>query len=122
MTDVGHAILNHSQNNGFSVVKEYQGHGIGQQFHQDPDVPHFPTPSSNRVILRPGMCFTIEPMLNMGVWQTRTDKDDLWTVYTADGALSAQFEHMVLITEDGAEVLTQTPLGPQEGDTLVPVA
>ncbi len=122
ITDIGHAILNHAQNNGFSVVREYQGHGIGRSFHQDPDVPHFPTPSSNRVVLKPGMCFTIEPMLNAGVWQTKTDKEDRWTVYTQDGALSAQFEHMVLITEDGVEVLTEIEGGPKEGDTLATVA
>lgn len=120
--DIGQAIMDHAQANGFSVVREYQGHGIGRAFHQDPDVPHFPTPSSNRVVLRPGMCFTIEPMLNTGVWQTKTDKQDLWTVYTNDGGLSAQFEHMVLIREDGPEVLTHTENGPREGDTLAPVA
>ena len=85
-------------------------------------MPHFPTPSSNRVVLKPGMCFTIEPMLNAGVWQTKTDKEDRWTVYTQDGALSAQFEHMVLITEDGVEVLTEIEGGPKEGDTLATVA
>jgi methionyl aminopeptidase len=119
--DIGDAIQTHAQNNGFSIVREYQGHGIGRAFHQDPDVPHFPTPATSRVMLRPGMCFTIEPMLNAGVWQTKTDRNDKWTVYTQDGALSAQFEHMVLIQEDGIEILTNVEGGPKEGETLVSV-
>ena len=68
------------------------------------------------------MCFTIEPMLNAGVWQTKTDKKDRWTVYTQDGGLSAQFEHMVLIKEDGIEVLTNVEGGPKEGDTIEPIS
>ena len=121
MWAVGNAIQQHALNAGFSVVQEYQGHGIGRMFHQDPDVPHFPTPASNRVVLKPGMCFTIEPMLNQLGYKTKTDKDDRWTVYTEDGCLSAQFEHMVLMTEDGPEILTLTEKGPREGDTITPV-
>ncbi len=122
ISDIGRAIQNYAQAQGYSVVREYQGHGIGKNFHQDPDVPHFPTPASNRVVLKPGMCFTIEPMLNAGVWQTKTDKKDRWTVYTQDGGLSAQFEHMVLIKEDGIEVLTNVEGGPKEGDTIEPIS
>lgn len=121
ITDIGHAIQEYARQNGFSVVREYQGHGVGREFHQDPDVPHYPTPASNRVVLQPGMSFTIEPMLNIGVWQTKLDKSDGWTVRTADLSLSAQFEHMVLMTEDGPEILTHTKDGPKEGDTLTPV-
>ena len=118
VTEIGHAIHRFAESHDFSVVQEYQGHGIGREFHQEPGVPHFPTPSSNRDILRPGVCFTIEPMLNAGTWRTKLDKKDGWTVRTADRALSAQFEHTILMTEDGPEVLTLTQNGPQEGDTL----
>ena len=74
-----------------------------------------PTPKSSRDIVRPGVCFTIEPMLNEGVWRTVKDKSDGWTVRTSDGKLSAQFEHTILMTEEGPEVLTVTETGPQEG-------
>ena len=100
---------------GYSVVREYQGHGIGRDFHQEPGIPHFPQPASNRDLLRPGTCFTIEPMLNIGTWETRLDKRDKWTVRTRDNALSAQFEHTILMTETGPEILTLTKDGPQQG-------
>jgi len=115
VTEIGRAIQTFATKAGYSVVREYQGHGIGRDFHQEPGVPHFPTLKSNRDLLRPGTCFTIEPMLNIGSWQTRVDKKDKWTVRTIDGALSAQFEHTILMTEDGPEILTFTKDGPQEG-------
>ncbi|MCR9198610.1 MAG: type I methionyl aminopeptidase [Planctomycetaceae bacterium] len=112
---IGRAIQAFAQEAGYSVVREYQGHGIGQQFHQDPGIPHFPTLTSNRDLLNPGTCFTVEPMLNIGGWKTKLDKSDGWTVRTMDRALSAQFEHTILMTEDGPEILTGTQDGPQEG-------
>lgn len=114
VSDIGRAIQQFAQQAGYSVVREYQGHGIGRQFHQEPGVPHFPSLTSNRDLLKPGTCFTIEPMLNVGTWKTRLNKKDGWTVRTQDGSLSAQFEHTVLMTEDGPEVLTLTADGPQE--------
>lgn len=116
--DIGHAISRFAESNGFAVVQEYQGHGIGREFHQDPGIPHTPSPGSKRDILRVGVCFTIEPMLNLGTWQTELDKSDGWTVRTRDRKLSAQYEHTILMTEDGPEILTLTKNGPQEGDTL----
>jgi methionyl aminopeptidase len=115
VTDIGRAIQTFAAAAGYSVVREYQGHGIGRDFHQEPGIPHFPQPASNRDLLRPGTCFTIEPMLNMGTWETRLDKKDKWTVRTRDGALSAQFEHTILMTETGPEILTLTQDGPREG-------
>ncbi len=114
--DIGNAIAEFVRPTGFSIVREYQGHGIGRQFHQEPGVPHYPDPRTKRVYIRPGMCFTIEPMLNEGTWRTVLDERDGWTVRTKDGKLSAQFEHTILMTEDGPEVLTVTNDGPQEGD------
>ena len=118
VTQIGRAIQMFAQKAGFSVVREYQGHGIGRDFHQEPGVPHFPSLTSNRDILKPGTCFTIEPMLNAGGWKTRLDKSDGWTVRTMDMALSAQFEHTLLMTEDGPEILTLTENGPQEGHNI----
>lgn len=113
--DIGRAIFEYARARGFEVVKEYQGHGIGQEFHQEPGIPHFPHPSHAKDIIEPGVCFTIEPMLNAGTWETKLDKKDGWTVRTKDGALSAQFEHTILMTEEGPEILTLTTHGPQEG-------
>lgn len=115
---IGRAIQKFAQEAGYSVVREYQGHGIGQEFHQDPGIPHFPAPTAQRDMLEPGTCFTVEPMLNVGGWRTKLDKSDGWTVRTMDKSLSAQFEHTVLMTEEGPEILTFTENGPQEGDTL----
>lgn len=115
---IGRAIQTFAQEAGYSVVREYQGHGIGQDFHQDPGIPHFPTPTASRDLLRPGTCFTIEPMLNAGGWKTKLDKSDGWTVRTMDRSLSAQFEHTLLMTEEGPEILTLTQNGPQESDIL----
>jgi methionyl aminopeptidase len=113
--DIGRAIFEYARARGPDVVQLYQGHGIGREFHQEPGIPHFPHPSTMKVVIEPGMCFTIEPMLNLGGWETLPAEDDGWTVRTKDGSLSAQFEHTILMTEDGPEILTLTEHGPQEG-------
>lgn len=102
--DIGYAIQQHAENAGFSVVREYCGHGVGQQFHQDPQVLHYGKPGTG-VTLKPGMIFTIEPMINTGRRDIRTLSDG-WTVVTRDRSLSAQWEHAVLVTDTGYEVLT----------------
>ena len=113
--DIGHAIARHAHAHQYSVVRDYQGHGIGRKFHQDPGVPHFPDHELGQFVVQPGMCFTIEPMINLGSHRTVLDKHDGWTVRTADGKISAQFEHTLLMTEDGPEILTLTQNGPQRG-------
>lgn len=113
--EIGQAIKRHAGGYDYSVVEDYQGHGIGRQFHQRPHIPHFPDRFHGQQILEPGVCFTIEPMINLGTKRTRVDRKDGWTVYTADGKLSAQFEHTILMTETGPEVLTQTKRGPRKG-------
>ena len=94
---------------GCSVVHQYTGHGIGRKFHEHFSVYHHHDSDADHITLLPGMTFTIEPMINTGGWEVITDRDDGWTVRTADGSLSAQFEHTVLITEGPAKVLTLTP-------------
>lgn len=113
--DIGRAIQRHAHAHGYSVVRDYQGHGIGRQFHQDPGVPHFPDYEMGQFVVEPGMCFTIEPMINLGTYRTKLDRKDGWTVRTADGKASAQFEHTLLMTETGVEILTLTERGPQRG-------
>lgn len=112
---IGDAVVKEAHQRGFSVVREYVGHGLGQVFHQPPNIPHFPDRKSRQQRLLPGMCFTIEPMINAGSRFTRLDKQDGWTVRTRDMRLSAQFEHTILMTEEGAEILTLTQEGPQKG-------
>ena len=107
--DVGHAIQSVAQREHFSVVREYCGHGIGQTYHEKPDVLHFGRRGEGTV-LEPGMVFTIEPMLNAGKRDTRLMPDG-WTVVTKDRSLSAQWEHMVAVTPDGHDVLTRWPGG-----------
>ncbi|WP_033072940.1 type I methionyl aminopeptidase [Sphingopyxis sp. MWB1] len=102
--DIGFAVERHAKRHGYSVVREYCGHGIGRQMHEPPDILHHGRPGTG-LILREGMTFTIEPMLNAGRRAVRT-LDDEWTVVTADGKLSAQFEHTVAVTADGVRVLT----------------
>jgi len=102
--DVGHAIERHARRHGYAVVKEYCGHGIGREMHEPPQVLHWGRPQTG-LVLREGMVFTIEPMLNAGRHAVRTE-DDGWTVRTCDGALSAQFEHTVAVTGNGVRVLT----------------
>lgn len=106
--DVGDAIQTFVESQGCSVVREYTGHGIGRNFHEDPQVPHFRVEANRRVKLLPGMIFTIEPMVNLGDWRTKV-LNDKWTAVTADGSLSAQFEHTILVTETGVEILTALP-------------
>jgi len=107
--DVGHAIQSVAHRERFSVVREYCGHGIGQIYHDDPQVLHYGQPGA-RLRLEAGMVFTIEPMINAGRRETR-ELPDGWTVVTRDHSLSAQWEHMVAVTEDGFEVLTPWPEG-----------
>jgi len=102
--EVGAAIQSFAEGQGFSVVREYVGHGVGRQMHEEPQVPNYGSPDSGPV-LRPGMVLAIEPMVNMGEWRTKRDSDD-WTVRTLDGSLSAHFEHTIAITDGEAEVLT----------------
>lgn len=116
ITDIGRAIERHARLHGMEVVREYQGHGVGREFHSDPGVPHYvPRVGASQEIIEPGMCFTVEPMINAGTWRTFVDPIDKWTVRTVDLALSAQFEHTVLITETGLEITTLTKNGPQQG-------
>lgn len=103
--DIGAAVQEHAEANGFSVVREYGGHGVGLRFHEDPFVSHVGR-RGRGMLLVPGMVFTIEPMINMGSRKVYIDADDDWTVLTDDGMPSAQWEYTVLITETGAEVIT----------------
>lgn len=103
--DIGYAIQKHAEKHGYSVVRDYCGHGIGQLFHEEPEVPHYGVPGTG-IVLRPGMTFTIEPMVNQGKHHTRLLRDD-WTVVTKDKRLSAQWEHTLLVTETGVDILTQ---------------
>ena len=103
--DVGAAVEATATGAGYSVVREYVGHGVGRAFHEDPQIPNY-GPPGRREVLAPGMTLAIEPMVNMGGPQTKL-LDDGWTVITADGSLSAHFEHTVAITPDGHEVLTR---------------
>lgn len=103
--DIGYVIQKHAEAHRFSVVRDYCGHGIGRNFHEPPQVPHFGTPNSG-IVLKPGMIFTIEPMINAGKKETKTLPDG-WTAVTKDHSLSAQWEHTILVTETGHEILTQ---------------
>lgn len=103
--NIGYVINEHAVKNGYSVVYEFCGHGVGLKFHEDPQVEHKATRNSGP-ILKPGMTFTIEPMINAGKPKCKIDKRDNWTARTIDGKLSAQFEHTILITETGYEALT----------------
>lgn len=105
--DIGHAIQGHAEENNCSVVREYCGHGIGLQFHEEPQVLHYGEANTG-VVLEPGMTFTIEPMINAGKRDIKLLPDS-WTVVTRDHSLSAQWEHTILVTESGHEVLTQLP-------------
>jgi len=102
--DISAAIQTHAESRGYSVVREYSGHGIGREMHEEPQIPNFGPPASGPVLKR-GMTFALEPMVNIGGWQTRLGENH-WTVFTADGSLSAHFEHTIAITDGEAEVLT----------------
>lgn len=104
--DIADAIYTHAQKNGYSVVEDIGGHGIGLEFHEEPFVSYV-TPKGSEMVLVPGMMFTIEPMLNEGSPDFFVDEDNDWTVYTIDDGLSAQIEYMVLVTDTGIEVLTK---------------
>ncbi|MCR5645021.1 MAG: type I methionyl aminopeptidase [Bacteroidales bacterium] len=103
--DIGNAIEKHAHKNGFSVVRDLCGHGVGLKFHDDPEVLHYGRKGTG-MLLVPGMVFTIEPMINMGTWKVFIDSDDGWTVVTEDELPSAQWEHTFLMTETGLEILT----------------
>ena len=103
--DIGHAIQQHAESNNYSVVREYCGHGIGREFHEDPQVLHYGLKDTG-LIIEEGMIFTIEPMINMGKRHVKLLPDE-WTVVTKDRSLSAQWEHTILVTADGHEVLTK---------------
>jgi methionyl aminopeptidase len=106
-TDVSKAIQDCAEGHGYSVVREYTGHGIGRQMHEDPQIPNYVTPKmGSRIRLRPGMTFALEPMVNAGGWRTRV-LEDRWTVVTEDGRRSAHFEHTVAVTDNGPEILTR---------------
>jgi len=103
--DIGGAIQEYVEAQGCSVVRDFVGHGIGRKFHDAPQVKHYGKMGTGER-LRSGMTFTIEPMVNLGGWEVNVDPTDKWTVRTADGSLSAQFEHTILVTRDGCELLT----------------
>ncbi|MEE8378873.1 MAG: type I methionyl aminopeptidase, partial [Gammaproteobacteria bacterium] len=105
--DIGHAIQKYAEAKNCSVVREYCGHGIGTTFHEEPQVLHYGEAGTG-IILEPGMIFTIEPMINAGKRQVKL-LNDKWTVVTKDRSLSAQWEHTILVTDDGHEVLTKLP-------------
>lgn len=104
--DIAHAINTHARKNGYSVVEEIGGHGVGLEFHEEPFVSYV-TEKGSEMLLVPGMMFTIEPMINEGSSEFYTDEENGWTIYTIDGGLSAQIEYMVLVKEDGIEVISR---------------
>ena len=104
LSDIGAAVQQVAEGAGFSVVREYVGHGIGRALHEDPQIANYGDPGRGPV-LKPGLVVAVEPMVNVGGWETRVLADD-WTVVTEDGSLSAHFEHTIAVTEDGHEVLT----------------
>jgi methionyl aminopeptidase len=106
--DIGAAIQEYVEGNEMSVVRDFVGHGIGRKFHEPPQVKHYGKRGTGER-LKVGMVFTIEPMVNVGEWEIDVDPADKWTVTTADGSLSAQFEHTLAVTKNGCEVLTQRP-------------
>lgn len=112
--DLGHAIQRHAESNGYSVVREFCGHGIGRKFHEEPQVLHYGRPGTG-VKLQPGMIFTVEPMINAGkpgIRELKGKRADGWTILTQDRSLSAQWEHTVLVTETGYEILTNSAGAP----------
>ena len=112
--DIGHAIQNYAEDHGFSVVREFCGHGIGKVFHEDPQILHYGNPGEG-IELKEGMVFTIEPMINAGKRDIKMLSDG-WTVVTKDRSLSAQWEHTILVTNDGFEVLTVSKETPKPWD------
>ena len=108
--EIGFVIQNHAEKHGFSVVRDYCGHGIGKVFHAEPSVLHYGKKNSG-ILLKEGMFFTIEPMINAGTFEALLSKHDGWTVTTRDKSLSAQFEHTIGVTKDGFEIFTASPKG-----------
>jgi methionyl aminopeptidase len=102
--DISAAIQDYAESRGYGVVREYTGHGIGRNMHEDPQIPNFGIPGQGP-LLKTGMTLALEPMINIGDWRTRLEEDN-WTVRTSDGSLSAHFEHTIVITENGSEILT----------------
>jgi methionyl aminopeptidase len=117
--DIGYVIQTHAEKAGYSVVREYCGHGIGKVFHQDPQILHYGKPGTGDALVE-GMTFTIEPMINAGRREIRT-MPDLWTVKTKDRSLSAQWEHTVLVTSTGVEVLTVSEKSPAPPEIVIPL-
>ncbi len=107
--DIGHAIQTIAEAEGYSVVREFCGHGLGREFHAEPQINHYGRPGTGTT-LKAGMFFTIEPMINIGEWKSRVLEDN-WTAVTIDGKLSAQFEHSLGVTSDGCEIFTTSPAG-----------
>jgi methionyl aminopeptidase len=103
--DIGHAVQAHVEAKGYAVVRDFVGHGIGRRLHEEPQIPNYGTPGTG-MKLRPGMVLAIEPMVNAGTWEVETLEDD-WTAVTLDGRLSSHWEHTILVTEAGPEVLTR---------------
>lgn len=106
MSDVSSAVYRHATENGYGVVRDYTGHGVGFDLHEDPEVPNFTSPVMPNPRLKPGMVIAIEPMINMGTWRIR-DLRDGWTVKTADGSPACHWEHTIAITDNGVEILTE---------------
>ncbi|MCD4781433.1 MAG: type I methionyl aminopeptidase [Candidatus Omnitrophica bacterium] len=104
LSDISHAVQSYAEDHGFSVVRDFVGHGIGRFLHEEPEIPNFGPPHQGP-ILKPGMVFCVEPMVNVGDWKTKI-LDDGWTVVTEDGKASAHFEHMIAVTEKGPKILT----------------
>jgi methionyl aminopeptidase len=107
MGEVSHAIQTYVESHGYSVVREYVGHGVGRDMHEDPQVPNYGSPDRGP-LLKKGMVLALEPMVNVGDWRTKKHDDD-WTVSTLDGSLSAHFEHTIAVTDHGPDVLTVRP-------------
>lgn len=103
--DIGYAVQSYVESNGFNVVRDFVGHGVGTQMHEDPQVPNYGKPGTG-ILLRPGMVLAVEPMVNAGTWEVRTLRNQ-WTVVTVDRKYSAHFEHTIAITEDGPVILTK---------------
>ena len=108
--DIGFAIQTYAEKHGYSVVRDYCGHGVGKIFHMAPSILHYGEPGEG-VVLKEGMFFTVEPMINIGHWSTILNRHDGWTVTTRDKTLSAQFEHTLAVTSTGFEIFTQSPTG-----------
>ena len=102
--DIGHAVQSHAESHGYGVVRELVGHGIGKRMHEEPQVPNYGS-AGRGIVLRPGLCLAVEPMINAGTAAVKTLGDG-WTVVTADGKLSAHFEHTIAVTDDGPKILT----------------